>query len=394
MKIKDNLIIYTLILYALFSVVSITISEIFFILAIILFFYEIITKRIHIKKIFLSPVSLPIIIFTLFHFISAATGIDPLNSLKDAKKIYLILMFFLCAYCLNNKEKIKTVLNAFSLGAGFIGFYALLTGIYFKHIKGIYDFRASSFSGNYMHLGGMLMMALIVVFVLMLYSIKEREKTKICFYTINFILILFGLLYTYTRGSWLASFTGILLILFLIDKKWFAWSIFISIIIFIIFINTSFAQRIIRTFTYFSGDSGTERIYMWKSGLKIIKDYPLFGIGTANLEKIYPLYIHKDAKEKNQGHLHNNILQIAVIDGLFGLSAFLWIFITFFIYIYKSFKNTEDLYLKYVLLAVFSVLISFFVNGLFEYNFFSSQVVLIFWFLTGIGEAARRQVFL
>lgn len=392
MKIKENLTLYPFLLYAFFSVISITIAEIFFIIGIILCIYEIITQKINIKKVFYSPVTLPLFVFILLHFISAISGIDPLNSLKDARKIYLIFMFFLSAYFLNNREKIKAALDAFSSGAGFIGLYAILTSIYFKYIKGNVDFRASSFSGNHMHLGGMLMMALIIIFILLLFYIKEKEKTKIYFYLINFILVFFGLLFTYTRGSWIACFCGILLMLFFINKKWFSGAILISVILFMLFMNTSFAQRIIRTVTYFSGDSATERIYMWQSGLKIIRDYPLFGIGTANLEKIYPFYIHKKAREKNQGHLHNNILQIAVIDGLLGLSAFFWIFITFFVHFFKNFKIAKNLFLKYISLAIFSISVAFFINGFFEYNFFSSQVVLIFWFLTGIGEAAGRQV--
>jgi len=392
MKIKENLILYLFLLYALFAVVSITISEFFFILTLILCICEIIKKKIDIKKIFSTPVALPVIIFIIFHFISALFSIDHFNSLKDMRKVYLILMFFLSIYCLDNTEKIKAVLNAFTSGAGFVGLYAIINSIYFKYIKGISDFRATSFSGNHMHLGGMLMMALIIIFILLIYSIKEKQKVKTFFYTITFIIVFFGLLFTYTRSSWISAISGILLILFILNKKWFLSGIAILFLLFILFFNTSFAQRIVRTVSFFSNDSGAERIYMWKSGLNIIKDYPLTGIGTANLEKIYPRYINKNAKEKNQGHMHNNILQIAVIDGLPGLAAFLWIFIAIFIYFYKNFIKAKETYLKYILLSAFSISVSFFINGFFEYNFFSSQVVLIFWFLIGTGEAAKRLI--
>lgn len=377
---------YTLFFYALFSIISITISEIFFITSIFLCIIDIIKNKKDIKNYLRNPLIIPIFAFIFIHFLSAIFGISPENSLKDVRKVYLFIMFFLTFYYLNNIEKIKMSLNFFTAGAGFVGLYAIITSIYFKYIKGISDFRACSFSGNHMQAGGMLMIAFIIIFTLFGYSIKNNEtKFKKAFYFVNLILVFFGLLFTYTRSSYIAGFIGILIILFFIHKKLLIFGLVGTLIAFVLTVNTSFTQRLIRTYTYFSGDSGKERILMWRSGLKIIKDYPIFGIGTANLDKIYPKYINPEAKEKNQGHLHNNILQIAVIDGIPGLVIFLWIFSVIFTNLFKFYTVSNEIFPKYFLLSLFSVSVAFFINGLFEYNFFSSQVVLLFWFLMGIG---------
>jgi O-antigen ligase len=388
----SDIIQFTLFLYALFSIISITISEIFFIVSILLFFIDIYINKKDIKNYLSNSLTIPIFAFIAIHFLSGFFGISPRDSLKDARKVYLFSMFFLCFYYLNKPEKVKMAFDFFTIGAAFVGLYAIVTGVYFKYIKGISDFRATSFSGNHMHAGGMLMIALIVIFSLFIYSIKNNgTKFKKLFYFFSLILVFFGLLFTYTRSSYIAGFIGILIVLFFIDKKWFIFALLGILLVFILTINTSFTQRLIRTYTFFSGDSGRERILMWQSGFKIIRDHPIFGIGTANLDKIYPKYINPEAKEKNQGHLHNNILQIAVIDGIPGLIIFLWIFSVIFINLFRFYTISNEIFAKYTLLSLFSVSVAFFINGLFEYNFFSSQVVLIFWFLMGIGFGIGKE---
>ncbi|HPI03649.1 MAG TPA: hypothetical protein PKZ78_07410, partial [Candidatus Goldiibacteriota bacterium] len=42
---------------------------------------------------------------------------------------------------------------------------------------------------------------------------------------------------------------------------------------------------------------------------------------------------------------------------------------------------------KQYILSILAVNVSFFINGLFEYNLFSSQVVLMYWFFMGISAA-------
>ena len=56
--------------------------------------------------------------------------------------------------------------------------------------------------------------------------------------------------------------------------------------------------------------SNLDRIRMAEAGVEIIKDYPLLGVGPANVKEVYPLYRKHDAPRFRIPHLHNNVIQL------------------------------------------------------------------------------------
>jgi putative inorganic carbon (hco3(-)) transporter len=389
-SIKDY-ILYSLIMYAFVSAMGITPAEVFLIIGLILWIADVWINRPSLKQQFSSPVTLPLAFFLLIHFIAAVFGIDILNSLKNFKQVYIILMFFLAANYAGGKKDISRAVNAFIAGAAVVGLWCIAMTIKNRYIGHDPDFRASSFSGNHMHAGGMLMMAVIVSASALLRDKKDGSGIKpVLFHSFAFLLTAAGLLFTYTRGSWLGAGIGVFMAAVYYDKKIAAAAVIAALAFVLMFGHTSFAGRAISSFKAEPGTSAAERVSMWKSGLRIIRDHPALGIGTANLEKIYPKYRQPEAREPNAGHLHNNLIQIAVIDGLPGLGAFLWLFAAFWISMIRDLMKNKDGNRVFLLYTALCVNIAFFVNGFFEYNFFSTQPVLMFWFLMGLGFAGMK----
>src|SRR5208337_4523761 len=158
LKMKENIkkyITYSLFLYAFVSTISITLAEIFFIAGLLLWAADSIINKKDIKKEFPVFISLPILFFVIVHFTAAVTGLDPMNSLKDFRKVYIFFILFLAGNYLKSGEDIKKTLDFFVAGAAIVGIYAVITTIKFRYIGHNPDFRASSFSGNHMHAGGM-----------------------------------------------------------------------------------------------------------------------------------------------------------------------------------------------------------------------------------------------
>ncbi len=393
MKIKNQeLTVCLLFLYAVSCIASITIGEIFFIAALISWVYGAVARKSGFGGFFTSPLAFPMGVFALLHLVSAVFGVDAINGIKDFRKIYLLLMFFLAMNAIASEEGIKKCAGLFSAGSGLIGLYAITNTVIHRYLNHEQNFRASSFSGTYMMAGGMLMMGVIVTAGILAYLfINERKKMGlIAIFSAMFVLAAGGLIFTFTRGSWIAAFAGIVIIAAVADKRIVAVFIIALFAAGFLARDTDVAKRVLNTFQMKGRTSEMERVHMWKAGLNIIKDHPVIGIGTGNLEKVYPKYRMPEAVESNAGHLHNNLIQVAVIDGLPGLAAYLWIFAAFWISLYKAFQKEDNKLLKSAIITGFSVNIAFFLNGFFEYNLFSSQVALIFWFLMGITYAAIR----
>jgi len=297
-------------------------------------------------------------------------------------------MFFVAAKYLDSLEKIEKIVMFFAAGSLFIGAYAVCSSISAAHAGNAAGFRAASFSGTPMHLGGMLTMSVVFLFTVIAGRIKKGKIkgyfTLFAFFAL--ILSVAGLMLTYTRSAWLASAVGIVIAAFFTDKKLFAAVLIVFALSVFALKDTSVGKRVADAVSNTTTNTAVERILMWKSGLKIIRDNPVHGIGTANVGLVYPKYRDKKAFEPNQGHLHNNIIQVAAIDGIPGAAAILWMFVLSFFVQYRLFIKLKGDEKQYIL-SILAVNVSFFINGLFEYNLFSSQVVLMYWFFMGISAA-------
>lgn len=68
--------------------------------------------------------------------------------------------------------------------------------------------------------------------------------------------------------------------------------------------------------------SNVSRIYMWKSCLKMMEDYPIGGVGLGNYKRYYDNYYEMAAvPKKGYGHPHNSYLHLGAQAGLPGLLA-------------------------------------------------------------------------
>ncbi len=383
----STLAFYSACLFAFFSPVSITLAEIFFLLSLAAALYCAAREKGGIARFFALPAAAAVAVFCAWHIIAAAMGVDPARSLKDARKIYLLLAMFSTAFILAQKGRLLPVLGFYAAGSAFVGLYASITTIAFRFVKGEAGFRASSFSGNHMHAGGMLMMGVVLLAGIAVYYLLKKENRAALLFGAASLVSALGLLFTFTRGSWLGAAAGLLILAVFADRRLLIALLVAGIILFFGLKDTQFGQRAADSFNPKQGSSAGERLYMWKAGIDIVKDNPLTGIGTGALEKVYPDYRYPEAVEMNAGHVHNNFIQAAVISGIPGLVFLLFLFVSIFAGFVKALKKASK-ETKPLIYAFIAVVAAFFVNGFFEYNLFSSQVALMLWMLTGAGFAA------
>ncbi len=133
-----------------------------------------------------------------------------------------------------------------------------------------------------------------------------------------------------------------------------------------------------------------QRIIQWETGMKILRDHPLFGVGDIDLQKVFSEYKPYYLKE-NFGHLHNNYVHILVILGVFGFVVFIIllakIFLTDF-YIYKKMNNgsVEAAFA----LGTIGAFTAFLVSGLAEWNFGDHEIITMVWFTLGLNIALYK----
>ena len=94
------------------------------------------------------------------------------------------------------------------------------------------------------------------------------------------------------------------------------------LILFVTFLPMNLFSRLISTFDM-KQESNFDRIRMLEAGVEMIRDFPLLGVGPANVKEVYAIYRKQDAPRARPPHLHNNVVQLWAERGILGLGAYL-----------------------------------------------------------------------
>ncbi len=145
-------------------------------------------------------------------------------------------------------------------------------------------------------------------------------------------------------------------------------------------------SRLLSIFDLYN-QSNDVRFELWSAGWKMFKDYPVFGVGDIDLQKLYRQYKHEYDKEI-QGHMHNNFMHILVTLGLFGFAAFCFLLVKIFLIEWKIYKDTKGIkFISSYSLGAVGSYCAFLVSGMTELNFGDQEIITLVWFILGLNIA-------
>ena len=134
-------------------------------------------------------------------------------------------------------------------------------------------------------------------------------------------------------------------------------------------------------------ETNIERLNIWRTGIKIFNEHPIFGVGDIDLGKLYSQFKDKYLKE-NFGHMHNNFIHFLVILGVIGFSAVMFLLCKILLLHIKIYRAVKDVPLvsSFSLGAVASF-IGFIFSGIGEWNFGDHEIITMVWFILGLNIA-------
>lgn len=181
-------------------------------------------------------------------------------------------------------------------------------------------------------------------------------------------LFFYTLMFTYSRGSYLALVISLSFYLIKTHKTRFFLFFILLIVTTAVLLPRPSGEgvRLERLFSI------TERLENWKFGWKIFADHPILGVGFNAIRyvKISYKYPQDNLLVSHSGAgLDNSFLMVAATSGIIGL-------IVFFLLLYQIFTQVSML-TKASLIAIF--VHSFFVN-----SFFYPWVMVWLWILIGV----------
>jgi putative inorganic carbon (HCO3(-)) transporter len=350
-----------------------------------------------------TPLDAPLLTFAFVSGLSVITSIDFSTSLKEFRSLALIIIFYLFTQNMDGEKKSSRflqVLIVFSALAGAYGIFQYATGRDFlKH----YQDRSTGFFSLYLTFAEYLVLVLCLCLGQIVYKLSLKRRL---FLSGSAILMLGGLLVSFSRGPWLGFMMAVVFMAFLRSWRLFVILIIGAVLLFSLFYFFNFGRisLLVRSIVTLKGEEGSvaqmylqsnlERLAMWRSGFHILAENPRFiltGLGMHALEKKYPEYREEGTVHQNLWHLHSNFMQILVTRGVLGLSAFLWIFGAFFNKCYKYFKQASPSEEKGILLGTLAGAVGFLVSGLTEYSWGDTEILMLLYCLLGISIVLGRR---
>ena len=350
-----------------------------------------------------EPVILLVFIFLLWMWISCfikGASSDEITRLGQMTSVIFILpMIYLCFRFINWKYII--MIFAFSLLVASIfasfKFFAGILSIPIIELSPVLPFpRNGGFHSSPPYLAGILIGGFYIAFALFAFPYKERlfRNTKLLKY-ISFIVLLFiilGIGVTQTRGLWIAIFVGGL-VNYILIRQYIKNSVFILSFLLIytilmwLLLFYLVPEYIDRIFSFLERIMlfNDLRINLYKLGLKIGLENPVFGVGTTGYLKAFSIDPEFAMNRFKHWHAHNDLIQIFVIGGFPLLISFIGLLLVIYYRLISFLKmNIQNIYNSYVGKVLLCSLISLLIYGMTDYIIFSPTTGYLYWLILGV----------
>ena len=309
--------------------------------------------------------------------ISSAFSVDPIESFIDSRQLYLFLIVPV-VYDLARGSRAKNVVDIIiTVGAAAAAYGIIQYGmLHFDSLR----LRPRGTMGHYMTYSGTLMLVIGVAAARIVYGVRDRIWPALVMPALVVALTL-----TFTRSAWVGVCVGVSLLFILKD---FRLTGLLPVIVALLFALApdSITDRIMSVFDL-RDPSSRDRVAMVQTGLAMVKEHPLTGVGPNMVPRLYTQYRDKSSVEKVNPHLHNVPLQIAAERGLPALAIWLACIVTLTLGIFRLFRASADRVLPGAALAAVAAMLA---AGMFEYNFGDSEFLMLFLVIVTLPFVAAR----
>jgi len=392
------------------------VSSVLVLLALMFWFLKMISRE-EIKFIS-KPLNFPLLSFMAICLLSLIWSNSFFVSLIELP-LFLAgpLLYFVIINNINDERQINRILDISLLIGALFGIYGILQykGIDFSFwARNIGRQQVFGLFGNVNYFAEYLIVPLPIAVSLFFAS---KNKMKKLLLLIGILAMASSLILTFTRGSYLAFGSALIVMFFLFlasrdinfiknNKK-----IFIIIILAVIMITSLFfiptplnksgtaiskiKSRI--SITQLTQDfSIKRRIATWKFTVLMIKDHPLLGsgIGTYKYNTLkYQAEFFAQGENRSlypygfADKAHNEYLQLWAELGIIGLGIFAWLIISYFNCGLKILRKLKDEYKQGIIIGLMGAVVAVLIDGIFGFPLHLPATVILSWLALGLTVA-------
>ena len=386
---------WVLALFLVGLALSITLSQLA--LALLVLFWLFRLRDAQARAAMTFPLAAPFLAFVAASLLAALRSGDVGNSLLHSKALLLGLAFFALVNTLGGRDDADWFLSRFFLLIAAVSLLSLAqvsfcpqepwSGPLLSRLTRK-CFRARGFYSIYMTLAGVLTLTLLAFLPRVLARPPDRRWWTAPAWVVSGL----ALVLTYTRGAWFGFLVGAASLSLLLRRAAVLGVVGGVLVLALLLFQAGTLEDRLRSLVDPADPTLRERFRMWETGLAMVRDHPLTGVGMGQVKRVFPRYARPDAIKKTTSHVHNTPLQILVERGLLGLAAWLWIWVAFFVHAFRILRRIgADRQRERALVAgSLAAIVGFLVAGLSEFNFGDAEVVLVAYALMALPFVVER----
>lgn len=346
----------------------------------------------------------PLLLFFGALLLSTLLSPDVRNSLAGYRKLWLVSAFFVTAVLIHGPKEAERLVALLVIAASIVAAYGIVqhyTGIDLnKQLRGkppsleLFWFgrdegwRTKAFHPSGITFAHNLLFPLTFVTVWLSCSgLALRQRVLL---GVGWGLMIFALLFSLTRGVWLAYLVVLLLLGIIRGGRTLAGVTGGTVIlgVFLVTAGAGVQERVWSTFDFVQN---LPRSQIWQANIDMIKERPLLGWGYGNYRKFRDPFYQRYPQADHTGHAHNAFLQVAVDSGLIGLAALLYFFWSLLRKGWETYQrlSSDREPLRSFTLGAFLSIVGFLVGGLTQHNFGDAEVVIVMWAIAGLMARFR-----
>ncbi len=229
------------------------------------------------------------------------------------------------------------------------------------------------------------------------YFLNQRKKLHRTWQIIGGLTLIcafLSLLFSYSRGVWIAIAVAVLAALILTKNKTLLKALAIGAVLAgVVFTTFPDLQYRLSTTAQATAGGDEKRKVLLEANWLIFKDHPLIGIGYGyNKFRLREYYDKMNIPAGYfEAHAHNQYLQFLSGTGILGLSFFLWFTLLLLYQNHQLLRQTTDTLQRGILTGTLMAQISFLVGGLTEANFSIAKNRAMYLFVIAIFLALKTQ---
>ena len=280
------------------------------------------------------PIVWPLGCFLGWTLVSILASGDPAAGLPQVKKFYVFLLVPVLYSAIREVRDARRLMEAWFAAGALVAVFA--TGQFVLKWREasaagtdfLTSYAPDRITGFFSHWMTFSQVALLIAAMLTAYVLfSPAARLGRPLWRLILALLVVGLALSYTRSVWLAG-GGIAVYFLWIARPRLMWLAPLGAAVALLIAPQSMQQRLA---SIADPPPSEPRPIMWRTGLNMIEDRPIFGVGPERVGPLFSQYQPEDVTELPEAyysHLHSIYIHYAAERGLPALAALLWLLIT------------------------------------------------------------------